>query len=114
MQGSWKVTVATEVSTWLLGLPESAYARVVASIQALEERGPTLGRPLVDSIRGSNVPHLKELRMGTMRVLFFFGAERTAVLLVTGDKRDRWSQWYREAIPTAEERMARWNRRETR
>jgi len=105
--------MTTEVSVWLIGLPEPAYARVVACVRMLEKHGPALGRPLVDSIRGSKVPNLKELRAGTMRILFAFDAERTAVLLVAGDKRDRWTQWYREAIPIAEEQMARWNRMET-
>lgn len=37
-----------------------------------------------------------------MRVLFAFDSRRIAVLLIGGDKRDRWRQWYREAIPKAD------------
>ena len=67
------------------------------------EDGPALGRPVVDSIKGSRHSNMKELRAGTLRVLFAFDPSRTAVLLLGGDKRDRWQQWYREAIPEADD-----------
>ncbi|MGW8994582.1 type II toxin-antitoxin system RelE/ParE family toxin [Streptomyces zhihengii] len=46
----------------------------------------------------------QELRPGTTRILFAFDPWRSSVLLVAGDKRDRWSEWYQEAIPLAESR----------
>jgi len=58
---------------------------------------------VVDSIKGSRHSNMKELRAGTLRVLFAFDPSRTAVLLLGGDKRDRWQQWYREAIPEADD-----------
>jgi hypothetical protein len=36
--------------------------------------------------------------------LFVFDPWRSSVLLVAGDKRSRWSEWYEEAIPLAEQR----------
>jgi len=39
--------------------------QVAQSVAALREEGPTLGRPLVDRIQGSRIPHLKELRPGS-------------------------------------------------
>ncbi len=68
----------------------------------LAELGPALGRPAVDTLKGSEVSNLKELRVGTMRVLFVFDPKRRAVLLLGGDKRDQWKKWYRTAIPEAE------------
>jgi hypothetical protein len=47
---------------------------------------------------------LKELRAGTLRVLFMFDPLQRAILLLGGNKRDRWSEWYRAAIPEAERR----------
>jgi hypothetical protein len=52
---------------------------------------------------------MKELRPrvpGTIevRLLFVFDAVREAIVLVAGDKAGRWSAWYAEAIPLAEER----------
>lgn len=72
----------------------------------LSERGPDLGRPIVDSIHGLRHPNLKELRVsekGALRVLFAFDPRRTAILLVGGDKSGQWDQWYRDAVPAADD-----------
>lgn len=47
---------------------------------------------------------MKELRPGTVRILFVFDPWRSCILLVAGDKAGRWSTWYQEAIPLAEQR----------
>ena len=60
-------------------------------------------------VRGSELPHLKELRPGStgdteVRILFAFDPVRRAVLLVGGDKSADWRGWYARAIPLAEDR----------
>ncbi|MEV5741225.1 type II toxin-antitoxin system RelE/ParE family toxin [Microbispora rosea] len=75
------------------------------AIDALAEGGPGLGRPLVDTISGSSIQNLKELRPGTVRILFAFDPWRSSILLVAGDKAGRWKSWYEEAIPLAEHRF---------
>jgi hypothetical protein len=77
---------------------------VVQAIDALAEGGPGLGRPLVDTIHGSTIANLKELRPGTVRILFVFDPWRSSILLVAGDKAGQWAAWYREAITLAEQR----------
>lgn len=67
-----------------------------------------MGRPLVDTIVGSKIQNLKELRPGSVRILFVFDPWRSSVLLVAGDKAGRWNAWYREAIPLAEDRYDRY------
>jgi hypothetical protein len=57
----------------------------------LAEIGPALGRPLVDTLRGSGIANLKELRPRSgrdvaIRILFIFDPWSQAVLLVAGDK----------------------------
>jgi hypothetical protein len=56
----------------------------------LEEFGPTLGRPKVDTLKGSKYANMKELRFdatdGVWRTAFAFDVERKAILLVAGDK----------------------------
>ena len=57
----------------------------------LERGGPAEGRPLVDTITGSKIPNMKELRPGSaghseIRILFVFDPWRAAILLVAGDK----------------------------
>lgn len=77
---------------------------MVQAIDGLAEAGPGLGRPLVDTIHGSTLANLKELRPGTVRILFAFDPWRSSILLVAGDKAGQWNAWYREAIPLAEHR----------
>lgn len=77
------------------------------AIQVLEDNGPMEGRPLVDSIVGSTISNLKELRPPSkgrteVRVLFCFDPWRSAILLVAGDKAGQWNRWYQNAIPSAE------------
>lgn len=100
----WEIYVVNEVRDWIDGLDEATYARVVQAIDLLAEAGPGLGRPLVDSIHGSAMANLKELRPGTVRILFAFDPWRSSILLVAGDKAGRWNAWYRRAILLAEQR----------
>lgn len=117
---AWTVILVDEVTDWFLGLldhdPETAES-VALAIDQLESfgpsLGPSLGRPLVDSIAGSSVRNMKELRPGSrgrseIRILLVFDPARQAVLLVAGDKAGNWTRWYRESIPLAERRYARW------
>ena len=54
----WEVYLTDEVNAWLDGLlandPDS-HRRVVYAIEALAEAGPSLDRPLVDRIKGSQL-----------------------------------------------------------
>ncbi|WP_373683989.1 type II toxin-antitoxin system RelE/ParE family toxin [Micromonospora solifontis] len=91
------------------------------AVDKLAEVGPGLGRPLVDTLRGSSISNLKELRPRSgrdvaLRVLFVFDPWSQAVLLVAGNKAGNWSQWYQRNIPLAEVAYKAWldNERERR
>lgn len=106
----WSVDVEL-VEDWLVVLDQSSYEQVVAALELLAERGPQLGRPLVDTVVGSGHKNMKELRPGSsgrseLRVLFAFDPERRAILLVAGDKAGNWAKWYRANIPIADERFS--------
>ena len=62
-------------------------------------------RPLADTVEDSRHSNMKELRpLGTnIRVLFAFDPRRTAILLIGGDKTDRWHEFYEEMIPVADD-----------
>jgi hypothetical protein len=80
---------------------------VAQAVAALREEGPTLGRPLVDRLKGSNIHHLKELRPGSqgrseISIIFAFDPSRSALLLLGGDKAGNWQRWYRDNILLAE------------
>lgn len=103
-EAEWDVYIVDEVLEWIGQLDDATHARVVHAIDALAEGGPGLGRPLVDTISGSKIQNLKELRPGTVRILFAFDPWRSSILLVAGDKAGQWRTWYRHAIPLAEQR----------
>lgn len=80
----------------------------MAAIELLEERGPQLGRPIVDTVKASRHKNMKELRPGSagrseLRVLFAFDPNRQAILLVAGDKAGNWKTWYKTNIPVADD-----------
>jgi hypothetical protein len=85
----------------------------VQAIDTLADVGPSLGWALVDTIHSSTIANLKKLRPGTVRILFAFDPWRDSILLVAGDKAGRWTQWYHEAIPLAEQRYERYLKERT-
>jgi len=109
----WSVVATEDCATWIDELSEDDQAAIDARTQLLAERGPALGRPVVDTIEGSRHPNMKELRVtsgrqSAIRILFAFDPERRAVLLVGGDKAGNWERWYRDNIPLADDRFDEW------
>lgn len=90
-----------ELRAWLKTLAPEKANRVTAAMDAVHEGGPTQGRPLVDRIKGSRHHNMKELRTGTIRVLFIFDGGGPFMLL-GGDKRGAWREWYKRNIPKAD------------
>lgn len=105
----WDVDVEL-VESWLSALDQDSYEQVVAALELLAERGPQLGRPIVDTVACSRHKNMKELRPGSagrseLRVLFAFDPVRRAILLVAGDKAGNWTKWYKTNIPLADDRF---------
>lgn len=106
----WSVDVE-HVESWLDSLDAASRVQVLAAIELLAEVGPQLGRPLVDSVKASAHKNMKELRPGSagrseLRVLFAFDPQRSAIILIAGDKAGDWNRWYRKNIPLADEIFA--------
>jgi hypothetical protein len=101
----WEVEYTDQFEEWWDALTAEEQRRVEAAVEVLQELGPALGRPWVDTLEGSRHPNMKELRPrgGHLRILFAFDPCRTAILLLGGDKTDQWSSWYDQAIPQADE-----------
>ena len=99
-----------EVAEWLAALDEEdpkTAALTAAAINLLKEEGPALPRPLADTVKGSSIKKLKELRPGSsgsseIRILFVFDPWRQAILLVAGDKSTDGKGWYKKALKDAE------------
>jgi hypothetical protein len=108
---TWAIIVVEPVRSWLHELRSTDRAtlrQISQAIDILADEGPGLGRPLVDTVNGSTLSNLKELRPGSagnteVRLLFVFDPARRAVFLVGGDKAGSWKNWYAKAIPAAEQ-----------
>ena len=108
--------VLTREVARLLGRDELSFSAVdgryvvtrdgAPALDALAVDGPALGRPFVDTVKGSRHANMKELcpRGGNLRLLFAFDTERLGIVLVAGDKTNNWTKWYRANIPIADER----------
>lgn len=99
----WDVEFTDEFEAWWDTLSVDEQQAIDAAVRVLEQREPGLGRPLVDSVAGSRHQNMKELRVGTIRILFAFDPRRAAILLIGGDKRDRWQEFYERMIPLADD-----------
>jgi hypothetical protein len=88
----WDVEGTDEFAAWYSGLEDDDRRRVDDAIEHLSDDGPALGRPWVDTLAGARRHNMKELRPrgGFLRILFVFDPRRTAILLLGGDKRERW------------------------
>ncbi len=99
----YDVYFTAEAEAWMMALDDKDYDSILARIELLEEQGPGLGRPVVDTIEGSRHPNMKELRAGSIRALFAFDPLRRAIVLLGGDKRDDWTGWYERNVPLADD-----------
>jgi hypothetical protein len=101
----WAIQRTNEVALWISGLDDDAKEAMYKSLLVLREIGPALGRPHVDSVKGSSFPNMKELRVQNKgrvyRILFAFDPVREAILLIGGDKRGN-KKFYEIMIPKAD------------
>ena len=103
---AWIVVTVEYFDSWFLSLDDSEQQDVLAAILMLEQFGPALGKPYVDSLKGTvKVRNLKELRVQhkgkPFRVFFAFDPLRQAVMLCGGDKTGN-KHLYETVIPIAE------------
>ena len=90
-------------------LPESVRGKLMDATKALEKAGSDANRPLVDTLKGSKLKNLKEIRFrdsgGEWRFAFIFDPLRNAVILVAGNKSGaNQKRFYSTLISVAEKR----------
>jgi hypothetical protein len=108
---TWKVSFHENFEAEFDALDEAVQDEMLAHAKLLDEFGPQLGRPRVDTLNGSRHANMKELRFeadnGVWRVAFAFDPKRQAVLLVAGDKSGgSEKKFYRQLIAKADERFS--------
>jgi hypothetical protein len=107
----WVVEFHDEFLPEFREFPRQVKKEIAARIELLLERGPLLGRPWADTLKGARHANMKELRFdadgGVWRVAFAFDPERKAILLVGGDKaRVAKGRFYGNLIEIADRRLA--------
>lgn len=108
---AWTVVFHAAFESEFDELPRSVQNAIAAKSALIEEFGPELGRPHVDTLSGSKHANMKELRCtaddGVWRVAFAFDPTRAAVLLVGGDKSGgSEKRFYRQLIAKSDSRYA--------
>jgi hypothetical protein len=106
----WRVELHDAFVIEFAQLTEEVQNELLAQARLLEILGPSLGRPHVDTLKGSSYSNMKELRFntkdGVWRVAFAFDPKRCAILLVAGDKSGiSQKQFYKDLIRKADRRF---------
>ncbi len=107
---TWSVLFHEEFDLEFQALNEDLQDEFLAHVKLLQEFGPQLGRPTVDTLKGSKHANMKELRFDwkreVWRVAFAFDPKRHAIVLAGGDKggTDQ-RRFYKRLIATADRRF---------
>ena len=87
---NWIIELHPDFAREFLELSPNVQDALLIEITVLEEFGPQLGRPSVDTLKASKYSNMKELRFdaddGVWRAAFAFDPQRKAIILVAGDK----------------------------
>jgi hypothetical protein len=116
---TWEVDLHNDFVTEYYALDQEVQDTLLAHIGLLKRFGPLLGRPSVDTLKGSRHANMKELRFdagdGAWRVAFAFDPGRKAILLIAGDKSGgSKGRFYRQLIAKADARFGKHLKRITR
>jgi hypothetical protein len=102
----WTVITTDLFNEWLEQQDESTQERVLATLVVLQQQGPSLGRPLVDTVYDSKFTNMKELRVQhrgkPLRAFFAFDPLRQAIVLCIGDKGGK-KRFYKEMLDIADQ-----------
>jgi hypothetical protein len=106
---TWTVLFHDAFDAEFAALAEGLQDELLAHANLLAKFGPQLGRPTVDTLKGSRYTNMKELRFSwsgeVWRVAFAFDPHRQAVLLVGGDKGGaNQKRFYKRLLLTADTR----------
>jgi hypothetical protein len=106
---TWDVQLLDEFQPEYDELDKPVRLELLTILKLLQKLGPTLGRPHVDTLKGSKHPNMKEIRFKVnnqaWRFAFAFDPERRAIVLVGGSKSGvSEKRFYRQLIEKADTR----------
>ncbi|MFP5457683.1 MAG: type II toxin-antitoxin system RelE/ParE family toxin [Bacteriovoracia bacterium] len=86
----WVILQTPEFQQWFDNSDRRLQEDILEHAQLLRELGPELRRPYADTLKGSTLANLKELRFTSkeriIRVFYAFDSDRNGVLLIGGNK----------------------------
>lgn len=90
IMSTWNIKQTAEFQEWFDDADEKLKKEIVSHVELLKQMGPQLGRPYADTLKGSTITNLKELRFDSgekvIRVFYVFDPDRNGVLLIGGNK----------------------------
>lgn len=99
------IEFTAEFERWWDELTEDEQASVFRSVERLRLVGVGLGHPYSSQVKGSRHGHMRELRVQhqgkPIRVFYAFTPDRTALLLIGGDKTGD-ERFYETTVPVAD------------
>jgi hypothetical protein len=105
----WKVLLGRVFEQWLDEQDEGLQEKIFADLLNLQNYGPHLPHPYVDTVKGSQYKNMKELRIQyagrPVRAFFAFDPERQAIVLCAGDKSNK-KYFYERLIRIADEEFS--------
>jgi hypothetical protein len=105
---SWAVAIGDDFYPEFFALPEDVRTEILALSRFLQQFGPQLGWPRVDTLKGSRQYEGTAIQRSRRRVevAFAFDTRRNAILLVAGDKSGTSERrFYRDLIRKADDRF---------
>jgi hypothetical protein len=107
---NWEIIFQEDFNLEFDELNELVQNECLAHLKVLEKFGPELGRPHVDTLKGSKHSNMKELRFnadnGVWRLAFAFVPSRKGILLICGDKSGgSEKRFYKDLIKKADQRF---------
>jgi len=109
---SWVVDFHDEFVSEYDELEEDVQNELLAIVEVIEQEGPHLGRPRVDTLNESKHKNMKEIRFnaadGVWRFAFAFDPRRQAIVFCGGDKSGGSEKlFYKQLIAKADGRFDR-------
>lgn len=106
----WTVLTTDLFDDWFDSQSDDTQEKMLAGLVALQNGGPGVGRPLVDTVNASSHKNMKELRVqhkgDPLRAFFAFDPQRQAIILCAGNKGGNEKRFYKQMIPIADKEFS--------
>jgi hypothetical protein len=109
----WNIVQTPEFQGWFYESDKKLREDITEHLALLRLFGPELKRPYADTLKGSEISNLKELRFNSgervIRIFYVFDPDRNGVLLIGGNKSSSGDKkFYKKMIELSERIYSRY------